>query len=51
MMISCGCLLLQNPVSSVAKRDFMALSYISYIGSALSVVFTIISLIIYKCTQ
>lgn len=42
---------LVNPVSSVAKRDFMALSYISYIGSALSVVFTIISLIIYKCTH
>ncbi|XP_037609030.1 adhesion G-protein coupled receptor G1-like [Sebastes umbrosus] len=42
---------LVNPVLSVDKSDAVNLSYITYIGSALSVFFTVISLIIYICLQ
>ncbi|XP_027137221.1 adhesion G-protein coupled receptor G1 isoform X4 [Larimichthys crocea] len=42
---------LVNPVLSVDKSNAVALSYITYIGSTLSVFFTIISLIIYICLQ
>ncbi|XP_008277424.1 probable G-protein coupled receptor 97 [Stegastes partitus] len=38
---------LVNPVLSVDKRNAVYLDYIAYIGSALSIVFTFISLIIY----
>ncbi|KAM9366231.1 adhesion G protein-coupled receptor G3-like, partial [Symphorus nematophorus] len=38
---------LVNPVISVDKSNAVTLSYITYIGSALSVFFTVISLIIY----
>uniref|UniRef100_A0A671TZZ3 Adhesion G protein-coupled receptor G3-like n=1 Tax=Sparus aurata TaxID=8175 RepID=A0A671TZZ3_SPAAU len=41
----------QNPELSVDESDAMALNYITYIGSALSVFFTIISLIIYIYLQ
>ncbi|XP_026031458.1 adhesion G-protein coupled receptor G1-like isoform X2 [Astatotilapia calliptera] len=40
---------LVNPQLSVSKSHSETLSYITYIGSALSVVFTFISLIIYIC--
>ncbi|KAI3377619.1 hypothetical protein L3Q82_008775, partial [Scortum barcoo] len=40
---------LVNPVVSVDKSNAVTLSYITYAGSALSVIFTIISLIIYIC--
>lgn len=43
--------LFQNPVLSVDKRNAVYLTYITYIGSALSVFFTAISLIIYTCLQ
>lgn len=39
----------QNPQLSVSTSHSETLSYITYIGSALSVVFTFISLIIYIC--
>ncbi|XP_030269186.1 adhesion G protein-coupled receptor G3 [Sparus aurata] len=42
---------LVNPELSVDESDAMALNYITYIGSALSVFFTIISLIIYIYLQ
>ncbi|KAI4830347.1 hypothetical protein KUCAC02_001982 [Chaenocephalus aceratus] len=43
---------LVNPALSVqSKRSAVILSYITYIGSALSIFFTIISLIIYICLQ
>ncbi|KAL3066029.1 hypothetical protein OYC64_016049 [Pagothenia borchgrevinki] len=43
---------LVNPALSVqSKRNAVILSYITYIGSALSIFFTIISLIIYICLQ
>ncbi|XP_054473920.1 adhesion G protein-coupled receptor G3-like [Anoplopoma fimbria] len=42
---------LVNPVLSVDKSDAVNLSYITYIGSALSIFFTIFSLIIYICLQ
>ncbi|XP_030581220.1 adhesion G protein-coupled receptor G3-like [Archocentrus centrarchus] len=40
---------LVNPQLSVSKSHAEELSYITYIGSALSIVFTFISLIIYIC--
>ncbi|XP_060901394.1 adhesion G protein-coupled receptor G3-like, partial [Labrus mixtus] len=43
--------LLQNPELSVDKRSADNLSYITYVGSALSVFFTTISLIVYICQQ
>ncbi|CAK6962026.1 adhesion G-protein coupled receptor G5-like [Scomber scombrus] len=42
---------LVNPEISVDKRNAENLSYITYVGSALSVFFTAISLIIYICLQ
>ncbi|XP_070766374.1 adhesion G-protein coupled receptor G1-like [Enoplosus armatus] len=42
---------LVNPVLSVDKRNAVNLSYITYIGSALSVFFSALSLIIYICLQ
>ncbi|XP_019935580.1 adhesion G protein-coupled receptor G3-like isoform X2 [Paralichthys olivaceus] len=42
---------LVNPVLSVDETHSTTLSYITYIGSALSVVFTVMSLIIYICLQ
>ncbi|CAJ1048546.1 adhesion G protein-coupled receptor G3-like isoform X2 [Xyrichtys novacula] len=42
---------LVNPELSVDKRSATYLAYITYVGSALSVVFTSISLIIYICLQ
>ncbi|XP_032371324.1 adhesion G protein-coupled receptor G3 isoform X1 [Etheostoma spectabile] len=42
---------LVNPALSVSQSDAVNLSYITYIGSALSVFFTVISLIIYICLQ
>ncbi|XP_056239784.1 adhesion G-protein coupled receptor G1-like [Seriola aureovittata] len=42
---------LVNPELSVDKTNSDNLSYITYIGSALSVFFTVISLIIYICLQ
>ncbi|KAG7482469.1 adhesion G protein-coupled receptor G3-like [Solea senegalensis] len=42
---------LVNPVLSVDEANSTNLSYITYIGSALSVFFTVISLIIYLCLQ
>ncbi|XP_063737790.1 adhesion G-protein coupled receptor G1-like isoform X2 [Eleginops maclovinus] len=42
---------LMNPVLTVDKLNAVRLSYITYIGSALSIFFTIISLIIYICLQ
>ncbi|XP_062245861.1 adhesion G-protein coupled receptor G1-like [Platichthys flesus] len=42
---------LVNPNLSVDETHSMGLSYINYIGSALSVVFTVMSLIIYICLQ
>ncbi|XP_040898551.1 adhesion G-protein coupled receptor G1-like isoform X2 [Toxotes jaculatrix] len=41
----------ENPVLSVDETSSVNLSYITYIGSALSVFFTVISLIIYICLQ
>ncbi|XP_028256987.1 adhesion G-protein coupled receptor G1 isoform X2 [Parambassis ranga] len=38
---------LVNPDLSVTKSDAVKLSYVNYVGSALSVIFTLISLIIY----
>ncbi|XP_077420496.1 adhesion G protein-coupled receptor G3-like [Vanacampus margaritifer] len=40
---------LVNPDLSLSKEDAFNLSLITYVGSALSVVFTIISLIVYSC--
>ncbi|XP_054626843.1 adhesion G protein-coupled receptor G3-like isoform X2 [Dunckerocampus dactyliophorus] len=40
---------LVNPDVSLSKEDAFNLSLITYVGSALSVVFTVISLIIYIC--
>ncbi|XP_035537888.1 adhesion G-protein coupled receptor G1-like isoform X2 [Morone saxatilis] len=42
---------LVNPALSVDETNAVTLSYITYIGSALSVIFTVISLIIYICLQ
>uniref|UniRef100_A0A8C2WEC6 Uncharacterized protein n=1 Tax=Cyclopterus lumpus TaxID=8103 RepID=A0A8C2WEC6_CYCLU len=42
---------LVNPVLSVEERDAVNLSYITYIGSALTIFFSVISLIIYICLQ
>ncbi|XP_051236087.1 adhesion G-protein coupled receptor G1 isoform X9 [Dicentrarchus labrax] len=42
---------LVNPVLTVDETNAVTLSYITYIGSALSVIFTVISLIIYICLQ
>ncbi|XP_068176205.1 adhesion G-protein coupled receptor G1-like [Antennarius striatus] len=42
---------LVNPSLSVGERDAVALSFITYIGSAVSIVFSIISLITYACLQ
>ncbi|XP_059202688.1 adhesion G-protein coupled receptor G1-like [Centropristis striata] len=42
---------LVNPVLSVEERNAVALSYITYIGSAFSIFFTVLSLIIYICLQ
>ncbi|XP_075965995.1 adhesion G protein-coupled receptor G3 isoform X2 [Anarhichas minor] len=42
---------LVNPALSVDESDAVNLSYITYIGSALSIFFTVISLIIYICLQ
>ncbi|XP_045888794.1 adhesion G-protein coupled receptor G1-like isoform X1 [Micropterus dolomieu] len=42
---------LVNPAISVDTRNAVNLSYITYIGSALSVFFTVISLIIFICLQ
>ncbi|XP_023123939.2 adhesion G-protein coupled receptor G5 isoform X1 [Amphiprion ocellaris] len=40
---------LVNPVLSLDKRNAVYLNYIAYVGSALSIIFTFISLIIYIC--
>ncbi|XP_031702760.1 adhesion G protein-coupled receptor G3-like isoform X3 [Anarrhichthys ocellatus] len=40
---------LVNPALSVDESDAVNLSYITYVGSALSIFFTVISLIIYIC--
>ncbi|XP_060924501.1 adhesion G protein-coupled receptor G3-like [Limanda limanda] len=42
---------LVNPNLSVDETNSMSLSYITYIGSALSVVFAVMSLIIFICLQ
>ncbi|XP_049454962.1 adhesion G protein-coupled receptor G3-like [Epinephelus fuscoguttatus] len=42
---------LVNPELSVDESDAVKLSYITYTGSALSIFFTVISLIIYICLQ
>ncbi|KAG7236218.1 hypothetical protein INR49_001252 [Caranx melampygus] len=42
---------LVNPVATVDQTNANTLSYITYIGSALSVIFTVISLIIYVFLQ
>nr|XP_020472779.1 adhesion G-protein coupled receptor G1-like [Monopterus albus] len=42
---------LVNPILSVDERNSMALGYITYIGSALSILFLIISLIIFICLR
>ncbi|XP_068566810.1 adhesion G protein-coupled receptor G3-like [Cebidichthys violaceus] len=42
---------LVNPALSVDESDAVNLSYITYIGSALSILFTVVSLIIYICLQ
>ncbi|KAM8888462.1 adhesion G protein-coupled receptor G3-like [Synchiropus picturatus] len=42
---------LVNPVISVSKKDAVNLSYITCVGSSLSVVFTIATLVIYACLQ
>lgn len=42
---------LVNPVLSVDARNAVNLSYITYAGSALSIFFSVISLIIYICLQ
>ncbi|XP_041798437.1 adhesion G-protein coupled receptor G1-like isoform X2 [Chelmon rostratus] len=42
---------LVNPVLSVDRSNAVTLTYITYVGSALSVLFTVISLIIYICLQ
>ncbi|KAK9543139.1 hypothetical protein VZT92_000940 [Zoarces viviparus] len=42
---------LVNPALSVDESDAVNLSYITYVGSALSIFFTVISLIIYICLQ
>nr|XP_046254249.1 adhesion G-protein coupled receptor G1-like [Scatophagus argus] len=55
--VSCSCnhlsffAVLVNPVLTVEKRTAVTLSYITYTGSALSVLFTGISLIINICLQ
>uniref|UniRef100_A0A3Q1EVU1 Adhesion G protein-coupled receptor G3-like n=1 Tax=Acanthochromis polyacanthus TaxID=80966 RepID=A0A3Q1EVU1_9TELE len=40
---------LVNPVLTVDKKNAVYLNYIAYVGSALSIIFTFISLIIYIC--
>ncbi|XP_061133441.1 adhesion G protein-coupled receptor G3-like isoform X1 [Syngnathus typhle] len=42
---------LVNPDLSLSEEDAFNLSLITYVGSALSVIFTIISLIIYSCVN
>ncbi|KAM9832141.1 adhesion G protein-coupled receptor G3 [Neosynchiropus ocellatus] len=42
---------LVNPAVSVSKRDAVNLSYITCVGSSLSVVFTVVTLVIYACLQ
>ncbi|KAM3877103.1 adhesion G protein-coupled receptor G3-like [Diretmus argenteus] len=42
---------LVNPVISVDQTNAVTLSYITYVGSALSVIFTVISLVVYICLQ
>ncbi|XP_078104708.1 adhesion G protein-coupled receptor G3 isoform X3 [Sander vitreus] len=42
---------LVNPVLEVGESDALNLSYITYIGSALSIFFIVISLILYICLQ
>ncbi|XP_034427644.1 adhesion G protein-coupled receptor G3-like [Hippoglossus hippoglossus] len=55
--VTCSCnhlsffAVLVNPILSVDETHSTNLSYITYIGSALSVVFTVMSLIIYICLQ
>lgn len=45
------CLTFQNPEISITNVEAEKLSYITYIGSALSVVFTFISLIVFIWLQ
>ncbi|KAM3626295.1 uncharacterized protein V6R79_026402 [Siganus canaliculatus] len=42
---------LVNPVLSVDEKDAVALSYITYTGSALSILFSLITIFIYMCLQ
>ncbi|XP_034041401.1 adhesion G-protein coupled receptor G1 [Thalassophryne amazonica] len=55
--ITCSCnhlsffAVLVNPITSVDSTNAVSLSYITYVGSVLSVIFAIISLVIYICLQ